>query len=111
MISAALLASFLESVAVMSVPHAADVVSMQRLSDHHRVQSWADANPLYGRDPDLAKMLAIKAVSAGIMSWGDHQLGKRGKGWKWAGRVAVYGAYGYIVMQNERKRSDANHRR
>lgn len=102
-----ILSSILDSILIMTPPHAADVISMQRLNPPAPYRGYiVDANPLLGHNPPLPRTLALKAAGIAVTSFGDHQLGKRGKVWQWGGRILIYGAYGYIVVRHEQMRKE-----
>lgn len=90
-----LLSSLLESAIVMTPVQIADVVSTRmavrrdqgRDPDPQRLV--IEANPLIGRDANLARMLAIKIPLTAVMVYGDWKIGKKSKTAQWIGRGAV----------------------
>lgn len=103
-LSAVALAGILESFASMAPPQIADVVSMELAQQRAYPGYRIDANPLFGADPDVKRVIAVKLGLTVVSSWGDHQIGKRSRPLQWTGRVLYYGGYAAAVYLNSRHR-------
>ena len=104
MISAVVLTGILESLVAMAPPQIADVVSMELARPRTGTGYIVDANPLFGTNPDMARVVAVKLGLTVVTSWGDHQIGRRSRPLQWTGRVLYYGGYAAAVYLNSRHR-------